>query len=298
MISVETGLSTFYSVSLWKVVVLAVLCFLIGFLYVSPYRLGFGSFVDKVVMPYVSTVPRKLQVSHSLIDSFALLTYSLIDSLAMLTYSLIYVRTHLRTHSLTYSLIDVLAHWRTHSLTLRPTDSLFDWLTHSLTDWLTLWLAHSLFDWLTISLLDCLNHSMTTHSLFLGTNLLFYGLTRFFIDSLAFFIDSLYFTDSLTLLLTHSLLHWLTHKIIFPASKLIIPPPGRLYKLPIPRVHPRVGNKEPYISLYFSGALWRLCSSLRVQASHASIHRHVLLRRGGQEGTGINTRPDIILTAF
>ena len=26
------------------------------------YRLGFGSFVDKVVMPYVSTVPHKLQV--------------------------------------------------------------------------------------------------------------------------------------------------------------------------------------------------------------------------------------------
>merc|ERR1719334_2578202 len=27
----------------------------------SNFRLGFGSFVDKVVMPYVSTVPRKLQ---------------------------------------------------------------------------------------------------------------------------------------------------------------------------------------------------------------------------------------------
>ena len=27
-------------------------------------RLGFGSFVDKVVMPYVSTVPRKLQVTY------------------------------------------------------------------------------------------------------------------------------------------------------------------------------------------------------------------------------------------
>ena len=25
----------------------------------SNFRLGFGSFVDKVVMPYVSTVPRK-----------------------------------------------------------------------------------------------------------------------------------------------------------------------------------------------------------------------------------------------
>jgi hypothetical protein len=25
------------------------------------FRLGFGSFVDKVVMPYVSTVPRKLE---------------------------------------------------------------------------------------------------------------------------------------------------------------------------------------------------------------------------------------------
>ena len=27
----------------------------------SNFRLGFGSFVDKVVMPYVSTVPRKLE---------------------------------------------------------------------------------------------------------------------------------------------------------------------------------------------------------------------------------------------
>jgi protocadherin alpha len=26
----------------------------------SDFRLGFGSFVDKVVMPYVSTVPKKL----------------------------------------------------------------------------------------------------------------------------------------------------------------------------------------------------------------------------------------------
>ena len=30
------------------------------FILLSLFRLGFGSFVDKVVMPYVSTVPRKL----------------------------------------------------------------------------------------------------------------------------------------------------------------------------------------------------------------------------------------------
>ena len=31
------------------------------FIVLSLSRLGFGSFVDKVVMPYVSTVPRKLK---------------------------------------------------------------------------------------------------------------------------------------------------------------------------------------------------------------------------------------------
>lgn len=36
----------------------------------SNFRLGFGSFVDKVVMPFVSTVPEKYVVAFNKNDSF------------------------------------------------------------------------------------------------------------------------------------------------------------------------------------------------------------------------------------